>query len=1121
MKQHRIVCAALAAICMAASAAASVIFVNSEATGANNGSSWADAFVDLQDAIDIAQSGQEIWVAGGPYYPSRNRFGQPTLGPDATFYVGPSAAGVKIFGGFLGNEVERWKRNPYTFGTWLDGRDIVYHVVTIEGVDSSVQFDGFNVTGGQAYGDSFDDWIGAGLLGVDASPVVANCTFVANSALQAGAGAYIAGYTPRIINCRFIDNSCGDVEFSGIGAGLAAGYNAKVINSLFVGNVAAGFGAAGHGAHLLSDVEGTSYIRGCTFVDNGSAGGNGAGGGVFVSGWADIYGSIFWNNRAAFDSQIGVEDPNQPAYVDTCDVQGGYPGSGVLDTDPLFVNEAGRNFRLRAESPLVNLANSESLFADYADLDADGDVDEATPLDLELAERSSGGYFHLGCHQAFDCQGNDIGDSIEIIAGLARDCDGNGIPDECDIANCDGDPACADCNGNGILDQCDLAECDGSPECADCNGNGVPDGCDIDNAQPWDYEFFDCNGNRIPDGCEFGDCNGNLLLDTCEGASGRLYVKQGLKNLPDGASWETAYATIGQALCVAAARPERRFEIWVAAGTYTPSYVRGVNRAWSFELLENAELIGGFYGDEDSRSQRDILANPTVLSGDFYQNDGEGGRDDNAYHVVTARNVGPGAVLDGFFVVGGNADDVENIGYGGGLLVRGASPTITNCFFSGNSARFGGGAIDVANAGSPRISNCRVLGNDAAVGAAIRIAGGSAATIVNTVIAGNGYFSTGTGVAVDAAANVSVINCTLTQNSRSPFSAAAGSALTIVNSILWNNGLPPINGTATVRYSLVQGGYSGVGNIDGDPLLGVDFTLLPGSPAIDAGDNAAVSAIGGDLRGATRVQQCRVDLGAMESPLFADCDGDGAGDACAIVANPLLDCDGDGRLDRCAAGFADCDGNGVTDSCESDRDGDGIIDACDGCPDDATKTSPGRCGCGTAETDSDGDGVPDCVDNCPTRPNADQADGDNNGKGDACDSLIKITCPGDISFVATDESGAVVQFSLPVAENAFGAAVVTSTVQSGDKLPIGRTEVTVTATDQAGGTATCSFAIIVLPPDDTGRPADEECPDLYKINGGALRFFGIPLGCGPGCLIAVPLTLAGLGGMKLGRRRRR
>ncbi len=73
-----------------------------------------------------------------------------------------------------------------------------------------------------------------------------------------------------------------------------------------------------------------------------------------------------------------------------------------------------------------------------------------------------------------------------------------------------------------------------------------------------------------------------------------------------------------------------------------------------------------------------------------------------------------------------------------------------------------------------------------------------------------------------------------------------------------------------------------------------------------------------------------------------------------------------------------------------DSDSDGTPDSRDNCPDDANKTEPGDCGCGTLDTDSDGDGVADCDDNCPDTANADQDDFDSDGVGDECDNCPSV-----------------------------------------------------------------------------------------------------------------------------------
>jgi hypothetical protein len=74
-------------------AQSSIIYVDADAPGANDGSSWSDAYTSLQTALGAAASGDEIWVAAGTY--------KPTAGSDrdATFDL---EDGLAIYGGFGG-----------------------------------------------------------------------------------------------------------------------------------------------------------------------------------------------------------------------------------------------------------------------------------------------------------------------------------------------------------------------------------------------------------------------------------------------------------------------------------------------------------------------------------------------------------------------------------------------------------------------------------------------------------------------------------------------------------------------------------------------------------------------------------------------------------------------------------------------------------------------------------------------------------------------------------------------------------------------------------------------------------------------------------------------------------
>jgi Thrombospondin type 3 repeat len=107
----------------------------------------------------------------------------------------------------------------------------------------------------------------------------------------------------------------------------------------------------------------------------------------------------------------------------------------------------------------------------------------------------------------------------------------------------------------------------------------------------------------------------------------------------------------------------------------------------------------------------------------------------------------------------------------------------------------------------------------------------------------------------------------------------------------------------------------------------------------------------------------------------ADTDGDDTGDACDNCPNDSAKTE----AGQCGCGTPD-----------TDTDSDGTADCLDNCPNDSAKTEPGLCGCGTPDTDTDGDGTADCVDNCPDASNVNQADTDGDGTGDACDN-----CPND------------------------------------------------------------------------------------------------------------------------------
>ena len=86
-----------------------------------------------------------------------------------------------------------------------------------------------------------------------------------------------------------------------------------------------------------------------------------------------------------------------------------------------------------------------------------------------------------------------------------------------------------------------------------------------------------------------------------------------------------------------------------------------------------------------------------------------------------------------------------------------------------------------------------------------------------------------------------------------------------------------------------------------------------------------------------------------------------------------------------------------------------------------------------------------------------------------------LNCPADVTATATADSCGTRVFFAPATATApcGGDVVLTSSAASGDVFPIGTTEVTVTATDDAGLSATCTFEVTVS---GTGGIEVEDCP---------------------------------------------
>jgi trimeric autotransporter adhesin len=137
---------------------AAIIYVKHDATGLNNGTSWANAYTDLEMALLFAMSGDEVWVARGTYYTSNSN------DRTSSFVLNN---GVKLYGNFFGNETSISQRvdlipdasgSDRTNETMLSGdigisgdmSDNANHVFYIVGNTLPVIIDGVKITGGNA-----------------------------------------------------------------------------------------------------------------------------------------------------------------------------------------------------------------------------------------------------------------------------------------------------------------------------------------------------------------------------------------------------------------------------------------------------------------------------------------------------------------------------------------------------------------------------------------------------------------------------------------------------------------------------------------------------------------------------------------------------------------------------------------------------------------------------------------------------------------------------------------------------------------------------------------------------------------------------------------------------------
>lgn len=276
----RLAATALLGLCGAASNAA-IIYVNDDAVQTNgDGSTWGRAMRHLSNALAVATSGDEIWVAAGAYRPDTS-VATPAGTNDRSLSF-TMKNGVKILGGFAGSETQASQRNPATNVAVLTAdigavgvrSDNSYRLVVASNMSNSAQLDGFTLKLAQRDGDGGTGLGGAILISGGQGPIINGCTFEGNYAF-AGAGIGMYDTTGVIVtNCRFMNNDSN--TFRGGGIDSMNSTNMVISDCLFQGNTA--YYAGG----IASNFASSGTIARCTFASNVSVNG----GGIFFAGFS-------------------------------------------------------------------------------------------------------------------------------------------------------------------------------------------------------------------------------------------------------------------------------------------------------------------------------------------------------------------------------------------------------------------------------------------------------------------------------------------------------------------------------------------------------------------------------------------------------------------------------------------------------------------------------------------------------------------------------------------------------------------------------------------------------------------------------------------------------------------
>ena len=321
----------------------------------------------MRNALAVAVSGDQVWVANGLYQPTRD--GDRSL----SFVL---VDGVDVYGGFAGGETSLIERNPVLNETILSGdlggndgigsfSDNSCHVV----LAAAGRLDGFTITGGNSDGSDGTIASGSAILraGSFAGLRIVACAIRGNH----GRAVDLTEASVHIVDCRFEDNVGG-----ALGLWATDGLN-RIRRCVFTGNSAASgsaivmvlafdtfiedclfFENVTDDGTITVGLESYPWISGCTVANNTSTTNTGAGVSGSFRGFGGIFGSVLYFNTGA-DASQGLDDQVVAGFpFESSCVQGGPTASGNIAVDPQFADAPAGDFHLLPTSPCIDAGSS-------------------------------------------------------------------------------------------------------------------------------------------------------------------------------------------------------------------------------------------------------------------------------------------------------------------------------------------------------------------------------------------------------------------------------------------------------------------------------------------------------------------------------------------------------------------------------------------------------------------------------------------------------------------------------------------------------------------------------------------------------------------------------------------